>query len=181
MYTKSTTTMKKLSYLVLVLSLSVISHVQPAKAQGPLGRDFGFGLNLGEPLGATAKLWFSKENALQAHIGGSYFSSLRIGADYLWHFDAFKSQVVKMYAGPGAAMGFGNHYGGWYYNKHGNKEYWYYRDEGETVIGMRAIFGLSIIPKRSPIEIFLELGPFIGISPSFGSTLDAAIGIRFYP
>lgn len=172
--------MKKLSYLILVLSFTMMSHVLPAKAQGPLGRDFGFGLNLGEPLGATIKLWFSKENALQAHIGSSYFSNLRIGADYLWHFDAFRSQVVKMYAGPGLAVGFGDHYGGWWYKK-GKHEYWFVRESGETVIGMRAIFGLNIIPKRSPIEVFIELGPFIGISPSFGSTLDAAIGIRFYP
>jgi len=172
--------MNKLRYIVLVLSLTLVYHVPPAKAQGPLGNEFGFGLNLGEPLGATAKIWFSKENALQAHIGSSYFSSLRIGADYLWHFDVFRSQVVKMYAGPGAAMGFGNHYGGWYYGK-GNKVYWFYRDEGESVLGIRAIFGLSIIPKRTPLEIFLELGPFVGISPSFGSTLDVGVGIRFYP
>jgi hypothetical protein len=172
--------MKKILYLILVLSLMTTAGEQLTRAQGPLGRDFGFGLNLGEPLGGTVKLWLNKENALQAHIGGSYFSSLRIGADYLWHFDVFRSQVVKMYAGPGAAFGFGNHYSGWYYNKKGNKEYWYYRDDG-SVFGIRAIFGLNVIPKRSPIEIFMELGPFIGISPTFGSTLDAAIGIRFYP
>jgi hypothetical protein len=46
---------------------------------------------------------------------------------------------------------------------------------------MRAIFGINVVPTRTPLEIFGELGPLIAFSPGFGVGLDAAVGIRFYP
>ncbi len=174
---KRLTNIPRISMLVMFFAAIIADQ---AHAQGPQGKDFGFGLNLGEPLGATVKFYVNKENALQAHLGSSYFASLRVGADYLWHFDVFKSQVVKMYAGPGAAVGFGNKYRGWFYKK-GKYIYWYERNDDEMGFGIRAIFGINIIPKRTPLEIFVEMGPFIGITPAFGSTFDAAIGVRFYP
>ena len=42
------------------------------------------------------------------------------------------------------------------------------------------MFGLNIIPKRTPLEFFLEVGPLIGLYP-FGVAVDIAAGVRFYP
>ena len=94
-------------FIILFLALSSVGAGR-ASAQGPEGKSFGFGLILGNILGGTVKGWVSPENALVADIGQSYFGSPRIQADYLWHFDAFHSRIVKMYAGPGLAIGFGN-------------------------------------------------------------------------
>ncbi len=160
--------------VLLIISLNVVN----LSANGPRGKNFGFGLILGDPVGGTIKYWLNNENALDFYLGSSYFGSLRIGGDYLWHFDAFNSQVVKMYAGPGISLGFGHGKGIWYKE---DKNKFYYWEDGTTGIAARVIFGLNIIPKRSPIEIFLELGPLIGISPNVGVNIDAAIGIRFYP
>ena len=147
-------------------------------SQGPGGKSFGFGLILGEPVGATIKYWTDKDNAFVGDIGGnSYYGSLRVSGDYLWHFNAFNSQIVNMYAGPGVVLGLGDSFGGgWWYK--GRK--WEYT-RGSAAIGVRGIFGINIIPRRTPLEIFLEVGPLISISPGVFSTLDAAVGVRFYP
>lgn len=154
-------------------------------AQGPAGKDFGFGLILGDPLGATIKYWTSPTNALVADIGESYFGSPRIDVDYLWHFNSFNSHVVNIYGGIGGAVGFGTGYGyyGVFYKKDFEGHPFYYRSyyNSEVGFGIRAIFGLNIVPRRTPLEFFVEAGPLIGISPAFGVGFDFALGVRFYP
>ena len=164
-------------FAVIVGLLLVLSPTF-ARAQGPEGKSFGFGLILGDPFGATVKYWTSSQNALVGDIGGSGdFGNPRIQVDYLWHFNAFRSNVVKMYAGPGLAIGFGREY----------SDFRYFRGEDQpnnptTVgFGMRVMFGLNIIPRRLPLEIFAELGPLIEFSPGTGVALDGGVGIRFYP
>ena len=146
-------------------------------AQGPRGKKFGFGINLGEPLGLTAKFWVSGQNAITGYIGGSYFGNPRIGADYTWHFDAFNSDVVKLYAGPGVHIGLGSGHTVIYEY---NRDRFYYRTSG-IGLAVRGIFGVDIIPRRTPLEFYLEMGPLIGLTPSFGSVFEGAVGFRFYP
>lgn len=170
--------MKKITLPTVFLLLCMSAPL--LHAQGPNGNSFGFGIILGEPLGGTVKIWTAPDQAVAASIGGnSYFGSLRLGADYLWHFDVFRSQIVKMYAGPGLVLGFGQGREYFFYRR--GRDYFYVRNEGDAGIAARMIVGLNIIPRRSPVEIFLELGPLIGISPFFGVALDVAAGIRFYP
>ncbi len=148
-------------------------------AQGPQGKSFGFGIILGTPLGATVKLWTASDQAFVGDIGASYFGPLRVQADYIWHFDVFHSSIVKMYSGPGLALAFGQAepHGPFYDNR-------FFDDEpGATHLGVgaRVIVGLNIIPRRTPVEIFAELGPLIAFVPNVGVGLDGGIGIRFYP
>lgn len=164
----------------IVLSIALlVALVSGAAAQGPGGKTFGFGLIIGEPLGGTVKFWTNKENAFTVSLGGSYFGSPRLQGDYLWHFDAFNSSVVKLYAGPGVGIGFGREGYGWI-NRRG-RNYFYYRDDAGIGVAARAMFGLNIIPRKTPLEIFVEAGPNIGLIPNFGTAFDAAIGVRFYP
>jgi hypothetical protein len=142
-------------------------------AQGPDGRTFGFGLVVFDPLGLTIKIWTNPVNAFTFDIGESDFGPTRVDADYLWHFDAFNSRAVKIIAGPGLCLAFGSGNG-----IYGGREF----DDGDhsTGIAARVMFGLNIIPERTPLELFFELGPIIGLSPG-GVGLDLAAGIRFYP
>ena len=55
-------------------------------ANGPAGKDLGFGIMLGDPLGGTLKYWTSGSNALNFSVGSSYFGKPRIGGDYLMAF-----------------------------------------------------------------------------------------------
>ena len=144
---------------LLSLFASISGNYNAAKAQGPEGKSFGFGIILPDPLGVTVKAWTSPVNAVVADFGG-YSGSLRLQFDYLWHFDAFHSRIVEMYAGPGLGVAFNTDNAG---------------------VGIRGIFGINVIPIATPVEIFFELGPLIELSPEVGASLDVAVGIRFYP
>jgi hypothetical protein len=166
--------MKKI-FLIILLTLFVSIDLQ---SQGPKGKDFGFGIILGDPTGLTGKIWINRENAVALSIGNSYFGALRITGDYLWHFNAFNSKVVSLYAGPGGVIGIGES-GGWYYKD--KKDRYWIRDDKGLGIGVRGIFGLNIIPKNTPLEFFVEIGALVGVVPAFGSSGEGSIGIRFYP
>lgn len=148
----------------------------PMYSFSPQNKTFGFGIQLGEPTGLTGKFWLQKDQALAISLSNSYLGSLRIGVDYLFHFNAFNSNVVNLYAGPGAAIGIGKS-GGWLYKK-GDK-YWY-EEENHTGFGARGVFGINIVPRKTPLEIFGEIGVMIGISPTGWTNTESAIGIRYY-
>lgn len=161
-----------------IISLLMVLTVSESYSAGPRGKTFGFGVMFGDPVGLSVNYWVSNEESIDAYLGASYFGGLRIGGDYLFHFDAFNSQIVKMYAGPGIAFGFGRGRGIIYRE---NKKRFYYWGDDETGVGARVIFGINVIPRKTPLEIFFEVGPLIGITPGFGVNVDASIGIRFYP
>jgi hypothetical protein len=158
--------------LLIGLNVSVTSF-----AQSPQGKTFGFGIILGEPTGLTFKFWQNPINAVVVDVGSGGFGKPRIGGDYLWHFDAFNSAMVKLFAGPGAAIGFGS----------GRSVFWkegkhiYVRDDNQIGIGVRGVFGVNVIPQNTPLEIFFEIGALIAVIPDFTSTADVALGMRFYP
>lgn len=169
--------MRNLIIIFAVITMFNFS-VQDVFAQGPKGNDFGFGLILGDPTGLSLKIWTSNDNAFHLYVGSSYFGKVRLGGDYLWHFDSFNSSVVKLYTGLGLVVGFGNGSGLWYKS---HKDNFYYWDDDAVGIAARGILGLNIIPRNSPIEIFLEVAPLVGLSPNFGVNIDAAVGFRYYP
>lgn len=162
--------------IVLIAAFLLLLNLKPAYAQSsPNGKQLGFGIVFGEPFGATLKYWTHDDNAYAVELGSSYFGSPRLGVDYLWHFNAFDTKNANLYAGPGAALGFGNGSGLW--NKNIEK---LHRDSG-VGLGIRGVFGADFIPEKTQFEIFFEVGLLIGITPNFGSAGDAALGVRFYP
>lgn len=169
--------MLKSIFLILIASMFICSQSSFAQG-GPRGKNFGFGIILGDPTGATIKYWFNSEGALTASIGASYFGSPRVDVDYLWHFDAFESRIVRLYAGVGGALGFANGNGFLYKEDRGR---FYYRGDNNVGLGIRGLFGLNVVPNRTPLEIFFEFGALVGVAPEFGSAVDLALGVRFYP
>jgi hypothetical protein len=161
---------------IIVLLCSYFLFPGNVNAQSPRGKEFGFGIVLGDPTGVSVKYWTQSTNAFVFDLGASYFGSPRIGVDYLWHFDAFRSNEVKLYAGPGVVLGIGEGNGFWYQNKEG----FLYRGE-DAGLAVRGVFGVNIIPRETPMEIFFELGTLVGLAPDFGAAVDAALGFRFYP
>lgn len=162
----------------LILFVCVLSYFSVSFAQSPQGRNFGFGIMVGDPTGLTIKYWTQRTNAIVIDVGGSYFGSPRIGLDYLWHFDAFRSNVAKLYAGFGGALGIGEGKGLYYDNDEGR---FYFRSDNGLGLGARGVFGINFVPQSTPLEIFLEVGLLVGLSPSFGSAFDSGLGLRFYP
>ena len=156
--------------IIIVISTCMQSYAQFS----PHNRKTGFGIILGEPLGLTLKTWTNNENAFVFDLGNSYFGDLRFDVDYLWHFNAFHSRIVNLYAGPGGVLGLGTGNGFWYKDK-------YHRTKNDVGIGARGVFGVNVVPERTPLEIFFEMGVLVGLAPDFGSSVDAALGMRFYP
>ena len=64
--------------------------------------------------------------------------------------------------------------GFWYKGK-------YFRAKDEIGLGGRGLFGINFIPRNTPLEIFLEIGVLLSLVPDFESSVDAGLGIRFYP
>ncbi len=157
--------------LLLILSLLIIFNLS-LSAQSPGGKELGFGVMLGDPSGLTLKYWQKQDNAFVFDLGTSYFGNPRLNADYLWHFDAFNSNFANLYAGPGVALGFGSSGGFWDKN---------FRSDKNAALGVRGVFGIDILPRQTPLEVFVELGVLVGLTPDCGSGLDESIGIRFYP
>lgn len=165
--------MKNIIYILFLLTI-LSGNIY---SQSPQGKNFGFGIIIGDPTGLTLKFWSQRQNAFVFDIGASYFGSPRIGMDYLWHFDAFNSNEAKLYAGLGGAIGIGEGKGFYYKDKEG-----FYRRTGNALgLGVRGVFGVNFIPRASPVELFFEIGALIGVTPEFGSAADVAIGARFYP
>lgn len=161
---------QKKFFAIIILILSFYSF---AKAQSPMQKKIGFGIMVGDPTGGTLKIWTNPINAFVIDVGSSYFGSPRIGVDYLWHFNTFNSHIANLYAGPGGVIGVGEGSGFWYRNK-------FYRTGGNVGLGVRGVCGVDIVPERTPLEVFFELGLLVGFSPGT-SAFDAALGIRFYP
>lgn len=168
--------------LLILLFLSVLSL--PAMAQGPKGKSFGVGFQLGDPTAVSFRFWNSKQTSWDLAVGASYLGNPHVHGDYLWHFnDAFGSRIVSLYMGVGVALGFGDKRDGWVLVKYKKgHDYWYYGDnDNDLVVAAKGAFGLNIIPRNTPIDIFLELNPIIGLSPKFGFDIMPTLGIRFYP
>jgi len=162
----------------LMLSAVMVGIFATTNAQTPMDRSFGFGIILGDPTGLTAKFESGQKSDIALSVGNSYFGSPRFGLDYTWRIYSFHDAPVHLYAGPGAVIGFGSGNGWFYSNANGR---FYYRPAGDFGLGIRGVFGTNIDLKHDPIEFFCELGPMIGISPSFGSTVELGLGVRFYP
>jgi hypothetical protein len=88
--------------------------------------------------------------------------------------------VTNLYGGIGGVIGFGRQGWGWGWHKK-NPDDFYYRNEGDVGLGMRASFGINFVPRRTPFEFFVELGGLMGVVPDFGFGVEAAAGVRFYP
>lgn len=167
--------MRNVKYGIFIF-IAILMSTQALKAYAPMGREFGLGIMVGEPTGITAKFWIDGGKAVALSVGNSYMGKLRIGADYLWHFNAFNSQVVNLYAGPGIAVGIGESGGWWYQNK--NKTW--YKEDDDIGFGVRGVFGLNIAPRNTPLEFFGEVGLMIGILPANYTNTEGSIGVRFY-
>lgn len=171
--------MKK-NILAIFAFLSIALITVPNVNAAPLiGRDFGFGIILGDPTGGTLKFWTGNTNAVAVSFGNSYYGKFRIGGDYLWHINAFRSNIVNLHAGVGGVIGIGRNNDSWYYTR--NKKNWYYDEEKDLNLGIRGVFGINVIPRNTPLEMFAEFGLLMGFQPAVGSAAEAAIGIRFYP
>jgi hypothetical protein len=181
----------------LVLTVALLSSGAMAA-----GRSFGLGVVFPAPTGITGKLWTSGTTALDFVFGweggyrdgyydpacnnGRYYNDHRgycddyyydyydrgrygrgwnnfhLHADYLFHnFSAIRSsERFPLFYGPGVNMNF-----------------W----RGEFLeLGVRGDFGIAWLPRRAPMDVFLELAPVVNLFPYARFDVNVGLGTRFY-
>ncbi len=145
---------------VLILALALVLFSGVARSQD---KDFGLGIILGEPTGISAKKWLDDKSALDGAVAWSLVtpSSFHLHADYLYHdFNIFdvKKGKLPLYFGIGFRIRIGD----------------------EDRIGIRVPVGISYIFEQSPLDIFLELGPVLDLTPATKLRLTSSVGIRYF-
>lgn len=144
--------------ILLALACMLAAGASPLWAQK--SGDFGAGVIIGNPTGATAKLWLTDSQALDAGLGFS--TNLAIYGDYLWHGWKVVPQPTEgrlpVYLGLGAQ----------------------FRTVSPHEFGLRTVAGIAYWLPRNPVEIFLEIVPVFRLTPSNSVGLDAGIGLRYY-
>ncbi len=163
--------MKWKPYLLGFVAFALAPHLAVSQQ-----RTFGIGVVFGEPVGISAKYWTSETNALDFGLGWSAgpdeisvgngitgsTNRIHFHMDYLWHsFDAIhSSENFPLYYGVGGLIDNGGRF--------------------DNVVAVRGVFGIEWIPQRAPLDVFLEIVPFIPITVPSGLGLDLGFGARFY-
>ena len=125
-------------------------------------RNFGIGIQLGEPSGVDAKIWTSGNNAIDLGAGWSFDDRdvMTLQADYVWHsFNVFpvSQGELPLYFGIGARAILGD----------------------DPIVGARVPIGIAYMFETFPLDIFMEIAPILNIIPSTDPDLAGGVGIRF--
>ncbi|MBA2664543.1 MAG: DUF3996 domain-containing protein [Bradymonadaceae bacterium] len=180
------------STLALIFTLSFFCT--DAYASGPMNRNFGLGVSLGNPTSLTGKYYMgSGNNAIDFHIGTfrsynsrRYGGTIFLAGDYLfdvWTFVENSTLKMPFYVGPGAALLIGQGRDGYYFDR---GYYSGYRSYGLGV-GARLVVGTALQFQTAPFEIFLDLSPTLmflfhdqgGVGNYFAID-NLALGARFF-
>ncbi len=158
----------KIGRLAAVMVVMIIAGAGTLAAQDS---GMGAGVVLGEPTGLSAKLWLSKESAVDFAAAWSFYRSddegkndegaLYLHADYLHHFfgviDVREGKLVP-YIGIGGKVAFSD----------------------DFYMGVRFPLGLAYMFRKVPLDLFLELSPSLIIFPGTAFDAGAGLGIRYW-
>lgn len=131
-----------------------------ARSGAPERGTAGVGLIVGNPTGASGKLWLSKNRALD--VGFGFSGDFAAHADHLWHAWDALPQPTAGTLGVYAALG-------------GRIE----ARRGDDEFGIRTMAGIDYLMDTYPWEFFAELGPVFRLTPGTSVSMDGGIGVRY--
>jgi hypothetical protein len=153
------------AFLVLGAVLTVVtcaSFAAPAEAHAQ-ERDFGLGIIIGDPTGASGKFMLAREHGIDWAVGFGLIGGkdLSAHADYLWHLEIkrWPDLMLDLHLGAGPKLGAGN---------------------DKVFIGGRAPVGLSIWFLEAPFDVFVEVAAGLWIIEDVSLHIDGAIGGRYW-
>ena len=130
---------------------------------------FAVGGQLISPVGVTAKYALSESSSLTGVLGffaSDSYKSLSFEANYIMYFGSENYNVgsgeLNPYWGGGITLGFDD------------------VDGNDATFGLRVPFGIEYGIEDAPIEIYMDIGPTVGISPDVDFGFDSSLGFRFF-
>lgn len=133
---------------------------------GGLAGKFGAGLTVGEPIGPSLKYFFCDSLAVDGAFGWSLHdhTDFYMQSDLLWHnFDLIPVSQGRaaVYLGGGGLLRL--------------------RNSGEDdQFGIRAPVGVSYLFDNAPVDIFVEIGPALDLTPGVRGEVTGGIGFRYW-
>ena len=125
-------------------------------------KGFGIGIVLGEINGLSIKNWVSRNNALQFDATWNLnYGSMGLGVAYLIHnFEFIEADNNKfpIYFGIKGWAAFAS----------------------QVQAGIQVPLGIAWIPRRAPIDVFIQFEPGISVIPEVKFAPGGGIGIRFW-
>ena len=175
--------------LLLSLALVLVSGIVVAAVSSPevsahesrVGNN-AVGIIFGEPTGFSGKFWQDSTHAIDIGLAFSFNSFFLTYADYLFHFPGafgrsseFVSQL-NPYLGPGAVLFVST--ASSTFSTRDNRTYF---DRSNSIgLGVRFAAGIEWLAPKTPIGVFVEIAPGIGIIPGTFGFVQGGLGVRYY-
>jgi hypothetical protein len=152
----------KLAIRISFLLLAVFAGT--ANAQNG---NFGLGVIVGEPTGLSLKAWQTNRTALDFAAAWSFVEdgSVHLHGDILRHrYSAIEveDRNLPFYYGIGARVKMAE-------------------DGGDPRFGIRFPLGLDFLFNNDPLDLFVEAVPILDVSPESDVSLNASVGMRYWP
>ena len=154
----------RLAIRIPLLLLAVCLLTGTANAQNG---NFGIGVIVGEPTGLSLKAWQSNRTALDFAAAWSFVEdgSVHLHGDILRHrYSAIQveDRNLPFYYGIGARVKMAE-------------------DNEDPRVGIRFPLGLDFLFNNDPLDLFVEVVPILDVSPESDVSLNASVGMRYWP
>ena len=159
--------MKKIIPLLSLIALLTVSFRSHAQS---MGSEYRTAIGVKFWPGALSVKHFIRDN--RALEGDLYFwgHGFRFTGLYEVHGDINGAPGLKWYVGPGAHFGVYNEY--WHRGDH-------YYDDGDASFGIDGVLGLDYKINGAPINLSLDINPFLEILSHPYVDVWGGLGIRF--
>ena len=165
--------MKRLLVTVILMTSLVSLQAQNYRT--------GIGVRLGGlSSGITVKHFVKPSHAIEGIAGFGHHHFILTGL-YEKHNPFQNAAGLSWLYGGGIHIGFFNHDDGYYYHDHGHHHYYYYADDGEHAVvpGIDFIIGLDYKFNNAPLNLGLDLKPFVDFHDGLSGYFDGALSFRF--
>ncbi len=141
---------------------------QPVKNErqgGPLG----LGVAMGAPSGLSGKVWIGDWMATQFSVGGDmgWLGDLSVTGDYVFHIRPLNTNnpeySVPLYGGLGVNLATNT-----------------VLLQDSIWVGIRAVFGATVLVKALPVDLYLETAPTFYVVDEPSWAVDGQMGVRYY-
>ena len=153
--------------------IAAMGFAQGTKAQS-LGSSYKTALGVKFWPGAVTVKHFVKNNRALEGLGYFWEHGFRFTGLYEFHGDFNGAPGLKWYAGPGFHAGVYNH--GWHRHKH-DEEYYY--EDGRGSFGVDGILGLDYKFKGAPINMSLDIQPYVEFVDHPYMDLWGGVAVRY--